>query len=267
MEYLLDCLDELEALMGEKHLLLLLDFDGTLAHIALRPAEASLSEKMRLALEKLVADPNCTVVVVSGRAIPDLAGRVGVPGITYVGNHGLEISRPGGGSLVFAVPEFGALARRLVEELTAALAGYQGTLVEDKGCSLAVHYRLVGRRNRRRVRAVVRRVVRAHGGAREIEMRTGKMVVELRPPLGLDKGVVVTTLIEGEKRRRGDDQVFALYLGDDMLDEGAFEAVADSGLGVLVGRRNVTYAQYRLNDPDDVHVFLTALGEMRVGVG
>lgn len=261
MKYLLDCLEDLDARIGDRHVVLLLDFDGTLAPIVPTPAEASLPDETRLVLERLSTEPAFTVAIVSGRALGDITGRVGIPGIIYVGNHGLEISRPGGGALVFAVPQFSRLVRQMGEELTAALAGFEGVAVEDKGCSLAVHYRLVGRRNRRRVRAVVHKAARAHGGAREIETRTGKMVVELRPPIGLDKGTIVSVLIEGEKRRWGDDGIFALYVGDDVLDEGAFEAITTCGLGVHVGPPGISCADYRLDDPGDVCTLLKALSE------
>jgi trehalose-phosphatase len=164
--------------------------------------------------------------------------------------------------LVFAVPQFSRLVRQIGEDLAGALAGFSGVIVEDKGCSLAVHYRLVGRNNRRRVRAIVHKTVRARGGEQQIKARTGKMVIELRPPLDLDKGTVVSMLIEGEERRWGHGGTAALYIGDDALDEGAFEAITGRGLGVLVGPPGISCAEYRLNDPGDVLALLKALSEM-----
>jgi len=74
---------------------LFLDYDGTLTPIVPSPEDAQLSEAARQALEQAARTPNLDIVIVSGRALADVQQRVGVPGLTYVGNHGFEIEGPG----------------------------------------------------------------------------------------------------------------------------------------------------------------------------
>jgi trehalose-phosphatase len=261
MKYLLDNLADLRTALGEKHLLLMLDFDGTLAPIALTPGQALLPEGTRRDLERLSKNPDCSIAIVSGRSLADVAAKVSIPGITYVGNHGLEVSWADGAISVFALPGFaGCVLMSLKKDLAVVLARYPGAGLEDKGCSLAVHYRLVARTERPQVRAAIDKVVHAHGGRAQIEMLSGRMVVDLRPPGAVDKGTIVSMLIRSENQRRGEGCTFALYMGDDRSDEGAFKAVAGQGFGVLVGSRGISCAPYSLKGPRDVGRLLTMLG-------
>jgi len=259
MRYLFDDLPKLEAAMAGRHLLVLLDFDGTLAPIARSPAEARLPDETRYVLERLSRDTACGVAVVSGRAIGDLVAKVGVPGITYVGNHGLEIARPGEPLRALAPARCGELMRRVASDLNKALARFPGAEVEDKGCGLAVHHRRVSKADRPAVRDVVGQVVLAHGGSREIETHGGKMVIELRPPVNWDKGTVVSLLMEAEELRARGRAVLTVFVGDDATDEQAFRVIAGRGFGVVVGRPADSSAEYFVNDPAEVRALLEAL--------
>jgi len=256
VRYLFDCRDELEAGRAGKHLVLLLDFDGTLAPIAPTPDEAALPGETRQALEALSRSPVCTVAIVSGRSLEDVRAKVGIEGITYVGNHGLEIVRPGEELQPLNMARHAAVLQRMKEELTLSLAAFPGVIIEDKGCSLAVHYRKVSEENRPLVKAAVHERARVHGGEREIEVAAGAMVLELRPPFGRDKGTIVSEMLESEARRRGEANLFAVYLGDDMTDEDAFKALRGRGWPVLVGAPRISYAEYYLNDPGEVRDLL-----------
>jgi trehalose 6-phosphate phosphatase len=76
-------------------LVLLLDFDGTLAPIVERPELAAMPEATRDGLSRLMARPGVEVAVVSGRGLADVRERAAIPGIAYAGNHGMEIHGPG----------------------------------------------------------------------------------------------------------------------------------------------------------------------------
>ncbi|HEU0053988.1 MAG TPA: trehalose-phosphatase, partial [Longimicrobium sp.] len=76
-------------------LILLLDFDGTLAPIVDRPELAAMPERTRAALERLMVMDGVEVAIVSGRGMADARERAGIPGIAYAGNHGMEIHGPG----------------------------------------------------------------------------------------------------------------------------------------------------------------------------
>src|SRR2546430_12121255 len=120
---------------------LFLDYDGTLTPIAPRPEDAQLSEVARQTLDQAARTPNLDIVIVSGRALADVQQRVGVPGLTYVGNHGFEIEGPG---ISFRHPElerWRAALEAAASELEA-LAASRGA-IQRKGASGALHLRPV----------------------------------------------------------------------------------------------------------------------------
>ena len=109
----------------------------------------------------------------------------------------------------------------------------EGALVEPKRSSVAVHYRLVAEVERPRIKAVVDAALAEHPG--ELKVTPGKMVYEIQPNVDWDKGRAVLYLLEALDLD-GDD-VMPLYLGDDVTDEDAFEALAGRGIGIFVGQR------------------------------
>ena len=117
MKYLFDYLDTLEGSIEGKHILLLLDFDGTLAPIAPTPDEAALPGETRRELERLVESAACSIGIISGRALSDVRAKVGISGITYVGNHGIEMVRPNEEPRSIAMPQFQTMLERLKNEV------------------------------------------------------------------------------------------------------------------------------------------------------
>jgi len=261
MKYVFDHMTAMEASMADRHVLLLVDFDGTLSPIAPTPDEATLPDETRRELARIASASMCSCAVVSGRTLESVRAKVGLPGIVYVGNHGLEIARPNEApKRAIPAPEYPFLTA-IKGELEERLAPFAGVIVEDKGYGLAVHYRMVAASERRLVRDAVERVAqeRASGGAMAVS--TGAMVVELRPSHARDKGTVVSELISEEAAARGADKTFALYLGDDATDEDAFRAIKGRGWGILVGAPRMSYAEYYLNGPDEVRRLLGAIAE------
>ena len=121
---------------------MLLDYDGTLCPIAGRPDLALLSSETCKSLLTLSRKQGFSVGIVSGRGLADVADMVALPDLIYAGNHGLEMRGP---DLEFMHPE--ALALKpdmdaLLDKLEESLSGYEGVLVEGKGLTLSVHYRL-----------------------------------------------------------------------------------------------------------------------------
>jgi len=261
VKYLLDNLNTLDAALAGKQIFLLLDFDGTLSPIAPTPADAVLPDATRFEIERLVESSSCDVAIISGRALSDVKGKIGMPGITYVGNHGLEIARPHKEPEHIALPQFQSVMRQMKKELTDRLAPFAGAIIEDKGCSLAVHYRMATAEHRPLIKAAVHETVEAFGGERHVDLGKGAMVLELRPPIGCDKGTIVLELLESERRKCGDKGSFAIYLGDDATDEDAFKAIRGRGCGVLVGAPRISYAEYYLKNPDEVRTLLHMLAE------
>lgn len=228
----------------DRRVLLAFDFDGTLAPIVRDPDAATMPRSTR-ALFTNVARLYPTVVI-SGRARADVAKRLsGIPLRAVLGNHGMEPS-----------PEE-KTARRLVAgwhgTMAAGLPDIPGVVLEDKGTSLAIHYRLA------RARAEARRTIL--GGianlpkARIIE---GKCVVNLLPDFAPDKGEALLRLC---RRLRCP---CAIYLGDDDNDEDAFNlADAFPVLGIRVGHAPHSRADYFVRKRAHVNALLSLLIKQR----
>jgi trehalose 6-phosphate phosphatase len=236
---------------------LLLDFDGTLAPIVSRPELAAIPAETRAALDRLLARPGVEAAVVSGRGMPDARERAALPGITYAGNHGMEIEGPG----IHRVHPGAAAARPLLERVVAeverSLADVEGAFVEDKGLTLSVHYRLAPGGAEGRVRDAVGRAV---AGDPALRLTEGKKVLEVRPRVEWDKGRAVLFLLEQLRPPAGSP---VLYLGDDTTDEDAFRALEEwggAGEGVLVAESpRATAARSWLRSPEEVGAVFEAL--------
>jgi trehalose 6-phosphate phosphatase len=187
---------------------LLFDVDGTLAPIVARPELAAVPAPTQAELARLVAR-YLLVACISGRAGEEAAALVGVEGIRYVGNHGLELDP------------------RAVE-LSRAVAAFRdgvGLPVEDKGLSLSYHYREADDEEAARTALeAVAEQARAEG----LEARWGRKVLEVRPRAAANKGTAVRALLADAGARRG------LYAGDDTTDLDAFAALAEAGLDEFV---------------------------------
>jgi len=204
------------ALLGSGRAGLVTDIDGTISPIVARPEEAYVLPRAKQALERL-KDRLALVAVVSGRAVGEARQMVDVDGLTYVGNHGLEIWTPHGPELV---PE----ARPWVPRLAAVLEHIQreytepGVHVENKGATASLHYRLAADpdRTRRELLEILARRAITSG----LRVEEGRMVINLLPPLTVTKGSAVTWLVRQHRLDR------LVYLGDDVTDAHAFRALA-----------------------------------------
>ncbi len=234
--------------LARARVLLCLDYDGTLVPIASRPRHATFDEAGRRLLRALAR--HIPIAIVSGRARTAVRALVRVPGLWYVGNHGLEIAGPGV-RYDQAVP---AAWRRRLDLLLAQIEADApwGATVERKGVTASVHYRLVAASARRRWLRGLRARVRADALHDRLRVVRGKAVVELRPPVDWDKGAAVRWLLA----RRSLSGRTPVYLGDDTTDEDAFRAVRPHGVGVLVGRSRRSAARYRLAGPAEVRDLL-----------
>ena len=240
-------------------LVLLLDFDGTLAPIVSRPEEAAMLPSTRTAVERLLAIPGVEMAVVSGRGMGDARERAALPGIAYAGNHGMEIEGPA----VRRIHEEAAAVRpvlaEVAERLRRELAPIAGAFVEDKGLTLSIHYRLV---DRHRVDEVRLTVASAVAGNPQLRTMEGKEILEIRPAVDWHKGRAVEFLLGEIDPPPGTPVV---YIGDDVTDEDAFRALRDwpggPGEGVAVGDppADDTAATCYVRSPREVGELLGAL--------
>ncbi|HSJ83572.1 MAG TPA: trehalose-phosphatase [Acidimicrobiia bacterium] len=242
---------DLEAELGDRPPAVFLDYDGTLSAIAPTPEGAVLAEASRDVLERLAR--RCTVSIVSGRDRADVKGMVGLDGLYYAGSHGFDISGPDGFSEQRG-SEYRASLDAAADELEAAIASLEGVWVERKLAAVAVHFRQGGPGSEAAVDEAARAAAERHP---DLRVAGGKKIVELRPNVDWDKGKAVLWLLE--VLELGED-VIPVYVGDDETDEDAFRALADRGIGVVVGEEHrPTRARYALADPDEVRDFLSRL--------
>lgn len=254
---ILDADELVSRLASADGLLLGIDFDGTLTAVADDPNDPEITATNRRALRQLADARSVQVAVVSGRALSDLRDRVGVDGITYAGNHGLELRCDDGTTVRPAAERNRPVIQELIDALENRLADVDGCIIENKGVTATVHYRQVPDDRGTEVRKTVRSIVSAQAPDR-VRVQPGKAVMELRPAIQHDKGTVV--------RQLADDVApgwFTLYVGDDATDEDAFEVLVDvgDGLGVLVGDDATTAADRRLPDPAAVEQILESLAD------
>ena len=248
-----------------EHLLIASDFDGTLSPIADTPDRARIPVEARGALQRLSETARCTVAIVTGRGLRDIESLVDIRGLYYAANHGMEIDGPGG--FRYADAE-GALARdhlqSIIAELSTRLLPFGGAWMEDKGASLAVHYRQVTPARRAdTVRAIFDATARARASGRIVVREGNKMAVEIVPALGANKGTAIDAIAAHIAARVGTTP-FLIYLGDDLTDEDGFEAVnrAD-GISVIVGAGGrPSFARYAVDSPDDTTEFMVRLADL-----
>jgi trehalose-6-phosphatase len=186
---------------------LFLDVDGVLAPIVPRPEDAKVPTATSHELERL-AGRYGLVACITGRTSDFAREIVGVDGLRYVGQHGLELQ-----------PEAGAYAKRI--HAFARATGWDD--VELKPFTASFHYRNAADRERAReqLEEVAAAALRA-----ELRPRWGRLVLEVLPPVEASKGTAVRALLD----ETGFDR--ALYAGDDVTDLDGFRAL--DGLGVAV---------------------------------
>lgn len=195
-----------------------LDFDGTLAPIVAQPGQARPDPDLLRLLRELV--PRLlTVALISGRDTSRLARLMPVEGLRLIGNHGLEEWRDGRATAIPAVqPYLPALARarRAIERLPERRL--PGIELEVKLAIVSVHFRnaVDPIATGRALQAVLEPIVAACG----LSLHAARMVWEIRPPVPVDKGAAVRRLRE-ELQPEG-----IIYVGDDLPDAAAFQALA-----------------------------------------
>jgi trehalose-phosphatase len=247
--HLFDPLKDLaERIRSGRRVILFTDFDGTLVPICDKPLAVVAGDEVRMLLKSLAKQGG--VAVVSGRDLADLCPRVRVEGITYAGNHGLEIRGPGYEYRVPAAVDRVGELRAIVAELTHALSGVLSAWVQNKELTASVHYRQVEPTQVPQVFEIVERVTAPH--REHFELRQGKMVLEVRPRVNWHKGEALKWLWT---KMEATPTTIGIYLGDDATDEDAFAALPD-GVTVLVGSPRPSEARYRLTGPDEVIEFL-----------
>lgn len=225
---------------------LFLDLDGTLAPIAARPQDVRPDPRRTCLLERLDRALEGRLAVVSGRTLADVDRILERRVRTVAAVHGLVRRDPDG--TVTEAPPHPALAEA-ADRLREFAARDSGLLVEEKGLSVALHYRLA-RSQGEAARSLAGQLARETG----LFLQHGDMVEELRTP-GPTKGDSVESFLrcppfEGAR---------PVFVGDDVTDEHGFEAaLAHAGTGVLVGASRPTAARFRIAGVEEALAWLEA---------
>lgn len=248
-----------ESMLGDRQPAVFFDFDGTLSDIVDDPDAARLTAGAAEAVQSLTAQ--CPVAVLSGRDLADVRQRIGLPGIWYAGSHGFELIAPDG---EHHQNDAAAAALPVLEEAAAELRGQLGAIpgvaVEHKRFGVAVHYRNAARDRVGEVAAAVRTA----GQRTALRVTTGREVIELRPNIDWDKGKTLRWVVD-QIRDAESDSLVPIYLGDDITDEDAFDAVHGGGIGIVVRHSDdgdrATAAQFALDSPARVSEFTERLAQ------
>ncbi len=203
---------------------ILSDIDGTLAPIVPNPEDARISPRARDAIRQLIGQ-GVRIAFITGRTLDKARSMVDIPEAYFAANHGLHIATDGDNWTPEEVRPYVEWARQVIHD--ASRRNLSGVTVEDKGPVVAFHYRRAN--SEEDARAAIRAAVAASEAAAHFRVQDGRKVIELRPPLAIDKGTAVATLI----RRIGAKSVLAI--GDDTTDLDMFRGVRELSEAGLAG--------------------------------
>jgi len=241
--------------VGENSILaLLLDYDGTLSPIAPHPDLATIPTETKKVLERLANMPDVFVGVISGRNVNNVQEMVGIEGITYAGNHGLEIIHPDGTKFTHPMPremedKVGELLQRLQEECCK-----DGAWVENKGVLLTYHFRNVPTELREPIVSRARELITDAG----FKIGTAHCALESKPQVAWDKGRASIYILRTVFGVDWSDRIRIIYAGDDVTDEDAIAALKGMAYSFRVSNSNLTKtgADKRLPSTDSVLTLL-----------
>lgn len=211
--YLFDHLDELNEFKNDPDTAIITDIDGTISEIAPTPMEAVVKPEIRDIIEK-IADKFKFTGVMTGRSINNAMEMMGSKKIIYIGNHGLEQYKNGKISIEPEVKPYIPVIKKLAKEIQKKLKDYECILFQDKELSFTVHYRLCKTGDEIRQKAL--EIIHSINGSKSLKITEGRKVIEIRPPVGHDKGTVLQKFISDNHIKK------IVYLGDDVTDADAF---------------------------------------------
>ncbi len=226
-----------------------LDFDGTLVDLAPSPEEINVPPELPRLLQELATDFAGALAIFTGRTLANLDRHLGIH-LPAAGQHGVQRRlKADEQPQEIPLPSLDGARSRLHE----LIAAWPRLLVEDKGSTLAVHYR-ADPGAREQVHALFEEIVAASGNT--LEIQEGKYVYELRPA-GVDKGVALNAFMQTPPFAG----CLPLVVGDDVTDEAAFEAALRAGGSAVKVGEGVTCAPWSIASPYKVRIWLQAMLE------
>jgi trehalose 6-phosphate phosphatase len=237
-------------------IVLMLDYDGTLAPFHVDRMKAHPLPRVVDALHEIDSDTRSSIVIVSGRPVAEIVTLLGDHGFTIAGSHGYEVYTPTEGLVPMHV------STRQTEILDAAFSQamrvFDPARIERKPASVAIHFRGLDAEDYVGIERELARDWQAMTEDEATELRPFNGGLELRA-VGRSKGAIVT-----ETLANSPDGALAIYIGDDDTDEDAFAALPDDGIGIKVGPEHAeSLAEGRLPDCVAVEQLLVDWGARR----
>jgi trehalose-phosphatase len=249
--------------VGDRHLLLLTDYDGTLSELAPTPDEAVVSDAVRTDVMALAGDVSVTFGVVSGRRLLDVAARVGTSATYVAGLHGLEIAGPGTAFRHPVLDQAKPIIHRLAQASAAELAWCPGIRLENKTYALTCHVRMAPPEFTERALGMFEAIAEPELESGVLRAMAGAMAIELLPAVDWHKGRACEWIRERVASRIGASPAI-VYLGDDRTDEDAFAVLRDDDVVLGVGDRpHAQLIDWRLAGPASVGRFFGELVRCR----
>lgn len=240
----------------EKTPVLFLDYDGTLTPIVQHPEAAVISKEMHEVLNECAE--KFKVAAVSGRDMDDLKSRINLENMIYAGSHGFRISGPDGLYMEHEkseeiLPKLDNMEKKLHQVFLDTIEGVQ---IERKRYAIAIHYRNSKEEDIPFIRNKVFETTEKSEG---FKVGEGKKILEIKPDIDWHKGKAVLWILD-KLGVTDPNKYIPIYIGDDVTDEDAYEALKGRGIGIQVGPgAEPTAAQFRLKNVYQVRIFLKEL--------
>ncbi len=241
--------------LKEKKPVFFLDYDGTLTPIVSRPEDAVISDEMRNILKRLAEI--FTVAVVTGRDKEDVENMVRLDNLIYAGSHGFIITGPDGlykehEKSEEIVKDLDEIEKDIESELEGKTEGVQ---LDRKRYAIGLHYRNAREEDEPFVYELVEKMLKKYQGFKKGE---GKKIVEIKPDVDWHKGKAVLWVLDA--LNISEKENIPVFIGDDVTDEDAFEALKDKGIGIIVENQGQkTAAGYALKNVFQVGEFFKKL--------
>jgi len=258
VSYVFEHLELIETALKRPPFGLITDVDGTISPTAPTPQQAKVSRLCRQYLATL-CHRLALVAAISGRPATEVRDMVGIDGMVYIGNHGLERLVKGRPEFPHNVQQYLTIIKSVIKELTPLLS-IEGITIENKGVTATIHYRLC--REPQLAEKEIMGAIKASPQASNLRIIKERMAIDLLPPIKMDKGTTILDLIQEYNLQSG------IYLGDDVTDIDAFRAIHTAGrnfnfhgfaIGILspeMPENLVAEVDFTLNGINDVERFL-----------
>ena len=257
MPYVFNHLDLIREALRRSPFGLITDVDGTISKTAPTPQAAEVSPLCRHYLS-ILCNHLALVAAISGRPVVEVKNLVGIDGMVYIGNHGLEQWAEGHTQFTKDVSQYSEVIKAAIKELTPLLSG-EGIRIEDKGITATIHYRLCHKPQS--ARRDILTAVKDSPHAKSLRIMQDRMAIELLPPVKVNKGTATLDLIQEHNLQGG------IYLGDDLTDIDAFRAIHTArrlnfqgfAIGVIsreIPQKLMAEADFTLNGVNNVERFL-----------